>query len=130
MNPRITKRERGLLKGAIRRVFSRSELRRQVIEAARIEHSDSKRKRVKKWCKCNICGCAEAISNCVVDHRNPVIPVDSSFEELGLDSTVDRLWCDPENLQCVCDTCHLIKSKLETRMRRDFKKEKKCLKKM
>jgi hypothetical protein len=46
-NPRVTSKERGLLKGAIRRVFSRSDLRRKVIELSRIDHTDSTRPRVK-----------------------------------------------------------------------------------
>lgn len=124
-NPRITKRERGLLKGSIRRVFSRSELRREVIEASRIPHSDATRPRVKKWCICAVCDKPEAYSYMAADHIEPVIPVDSSFEEMGLDLTVDRLWCHPSNLQAICEECHSIKSKVEMKQRRLNKKERK-----
>lgn len=118
MNKRITPRERGLLKGALRRVFSRSELRRAVIEAAIVEHSDPSRPRVKKWCKCAVCGQPEAKSYTTVDHILPVIPLDSSFEELGLDGTVDRLWCVESNLQAICVVCHDEKTKLERKSRK------------
>lgn len=125
-NPRITPKERGLLKGAIRRVFSRSDLRRKVIEDALIEgHADPSRPRVKRWCQCAVCGKPEAKSYVAVDHVQPVIPIDSSFEELGLDATADRTWCDPKNLQAICPACHDIKTQSEGALRRKQKKEKK-----
>lgn len=58
------------------------------------------------------------------DHVKPVIPVDSSFEEMGLDLTVDRLWCHPDNLQAICPDCHNIKTKSERKQRNAIKKEK------
>lgn len=121
MNSRITPKERGLLKGAIRRVFSRSELRRKVIDAAVIEHSDPKRPRVTKWCRCFICLNPTAKYQTQVDHVIPVIPINSSFEELGLDATADRTWCDEENLQAICESCHDIKTKQERKARKEAK---------
>lgn len=121
VNPRITKREQGLLKGALRRVFSRSELRRQVIEAALVEHSDPSRPRVKKWCTCAICGKPEAKSYCVADHISPVVPVHTTFEQMSLDEVVNRLWCDINNLQCVDERCHNEKTKEERKARKKKK---------
>ena len=125
MNKRITPRERGLLKGAIRRVFSRSELRNSIITASIVKHSDPSRPRVKVWAKCAACGKPDAKSYMAVDHIDPVIPPNSSFEELGLDGTVDRLWCDPENLQAICEECHSTKTKAEAKERKARKKAKK-----
>lgn len=124
MNPRITPRERGLLKGAIRRVFARSDLRRKVIEGAIIEHSDPSRKRVKTWVKCAVCSKPEAKSNVVVDHLIPVIAVNSSFEEQGADVTIDRTWSEESNLQPICPECHDIKTKAERKLRSQNKKRK------
>jgi CRISPR/Cas system CSM-associated protein Csm3 (group 7 of RAMP superfamily) len=121
MNERVTSRERGLIKGALRRVFSRSELRRKVLRAAIVEHTDPSRKRVKTWVTCNICGKPEAISNAVVDHLDPLIPVNTTFEQMSLDTVVDRLWCEENNLQVVDQACHKEKTAIERKQRRKKK---------
>ncbi len=125
MNKRITPRERGLLKGALRRVFSRSDLRRKIIDASVIEHSDPTRPRVKKWCRCNVCKQPEAKSYTVVDHLEPVVSLNTTFEEQGLDKTADRLWCDEKNLQSICEKCHDKKTAEEKKQRKLNKKRKK-----
>jgi 5-methylcytosine-specific restriction endonuclease McrA len=117
-NPRVNKREQGLLKGALRRVFARSELRNKVLKAAIVKHSDSSRPRVKTWVKCKECGKLEAKSYMVVDHIDPLIPLNSSFEEMSVDEVINRLWCDEKNLQVLCKDCHNIKTKQETKIRR------------
>lgn len=124
-NPRITKKERGLLKGAMRRVFSRSELRQKVIATADVEHHDPARPRVKKWSKCPICRQLTPRYLMAVDHLDPVIPVNTSFEEMSLDTVVDRLWCEEHNLQPICPICHDQKSALERKLRTKNKKGKK-----
>lgn len=124
-NPRISAKERGLIKGALRRVFSRSDLRRSVLEAAIVEHSDPKRKRVKTWVKCAECKKPEAKSNVAVDHILPVIPLNSSLEEMTVDDLVNRIWCEKKNLQVLCISCHLVKTKVESKERRLNKKGKK-----
>lgn len=123
-NSRISKKEWGLIKGALRRVFSRSDLRRSVIEAAIIDHNDPSRPKVKTWCICAICKLPEAKSYMVVDHILPVVPVDRSLEDMTPTELVDHLWCDKSNLQCCDLTCHKIKSKVENKERRLAKKEK------
>lgn len=124
MNQRITKRERGLIKGSLRRVFSRSELRQQVVQASIIEHTDNSRKKVKTWCRCAECKKPEAKSYIVVDHILPLIPLDKAFDDMSLDEVVDRLWCDIKNLQPLCASCHSAKTKAENKLRRTYKKEK------
>lgn len=123
-NSRITPKERGLLKGAIRRVFSRSDLRREALLTTMIPHKDPKRPRVTKWSTCS--ECKEFIPTYLmqVDHKNPIVPVDQSFEDMNFDDLIDRLWCNKEELRPLCKPCHLIKSKEENRLRRQFKKEK------
>lgn len=117
MNKRVTPKERGLLKGAIRRVFSRSELRLKVMAAAKIEHHDPKRPRVKKWVRCS--GCKEPVAQyqAAVDHIDPVIPVTTTFEQMSLDTVVDRMWCEENNLQILCELCHNAKTRLEKAQR-------------
>lgn len=124
-NPRITKKEQGLLKGSIRRVFGRSELRRKVIDSyVVIDHEDPKRKRVKYWIKCTECGTMEAKSNIQLDHNDPVIPLNKSFEEMTLDEVVNRQWCEENNLKPMCKPCHYSKTTIENKQRRLLKKRK------
>lgn len=123
MNPRITAKERGLLKGAIRRVFSRSELHERVLARYRIEHEDPNRPRCKKWVWCASCGCVVPQWTADVDHVDPVVPVDSTTAEMSLDEIADRAWCDEQRLQVLCEMCHDAKSKFENALRRTARKE-------
>lgn len=126
MNHRITPKERGLLKGALRRVFSRSELRLAVVERSIIKgFKVPSRPKVKTWCKCSGCLTPTPKSYVVVDHIIPVIEIDTLTEDLSWDTIVDRLWCHPENLQALCEECHKVKTKEENRLRREFKKGRK-----
>ena len=122
MNDRITKKERGLLKGAIRRVFSRSELRKQVLDAYETEHVDPKRPRVNKWAWCSVCGEVSPKYKMQVDHQDPVVEIHSSLEQMTWDELVDRIWCERNNLTVMCISCHTSKSKLEMKARRAHKK--------
>jgi len=122
MNKRISVKERNLIKGALRRVFSRSDLRRQAIDAIVVKHQDSKRARVKTWCKCPECGKLDAKSNFQVDHIIPLVELSKSLTDYTWDEIVDRLWCDASNLKAICIECHKAKSKLEAKQRRAFKK--------
>lgn len=124
-NPRITKKEQGLIKGCIRRVFGRSDLRRIVMDSHIVKgYSDLKRKKVKYWIKCVECGEMEAKSNIQLDHKDPVIPINRSFEEMTLDEVVDRQWCEASNLQPMCHACHHKKTGAENKERRRIKREK------
>ncbi len=121
-NPKNPK-ERNLLKGAMRRVFSRSDLRRGLIESSIIKgHKDPKRKAVKFWVKCEVCGKLEAKSNVQVDHKSPVIKINETLEDLTWDQLVDRIWCAPSNLSIICKPCHKAKTKQENKERREFKR--------
>lgn len=124
MNPRITPKERNLIKGAIRRVFSRSDLRRAVIGSCIVVHNDPSRPRVKTWCLCPSCKGFIPKSYMQVDHIIPVIKVTESLESLTWDEVVDRLWCEYTNLKAICITCHTLKTKEENRARRAFRKAK------
>ena len=125
MNPRITPKDKALIKGAVRRVFSRSELRRSILEAAIIEgYSDPKRPRVKKWFKCGICGEPEAVSYAEIDHKLPIQAILSlTNEDISWDNLVDKIWCEPSNLQALDKKCHKAKSKQENKLRREHRKK-------
>lgn len=121
----MTKREQGLVKGSLRRVFSRSDLRRKIVNlSVRPEHFDDTRKRVKTWCACPVCHKFIAKSYMVVDHIEPVIGINETLDSLDLNTVVDRLWCEENNLLAICKDCHKIKTKQENKARRLAKKEK------
>jgi 5-methylcytosine-specific restriction endonuclease McrA len=124
-NPRISVKEWNLLKGAIRRVFSRSDLRRQALQRTLIDFKDPNRPRVTKWSWCQECGLIEPTYKMDVDHIVPVIPLDSSMKDMSLDELVDRIWCSIEGLRVLCKSCHDDKTAIENKVRREFKKQKK-----
>lgn len=121
----ISAKERGLIKGAIRRVFSRSELRREVVESSRISHYDPERPRVTKWSKCSQCQTPTATYQIEVDHVDPIVPVDRSLEQMSWDEVINRVFCSKDNLTPVCRPCHAIKTKSENKARAQFRKGKK-----
>ena len=122
-NPRITAKERGLIKGALRRVFSRSDLRRKVMATALIEHTDANRPRVRKWGRCSECKKPTPFYTMEADHKNPIVPVNSSLEQMDWNTLVDRLWCLEEDLTPLCKPCHSFKTKAEAKERREYKRK-------
>ena len=125
-NPRITAKERNLIKGAIRRVFSRSTYRTAIVLMNRVlQYTDPKRPRVKKWSKCPLCDELTPTYLMQVDHIDPIVPIGTTLEDMSWDDVIDRIWCDQNNLQSICKVCHNIKSKEENKQRRLNKKEKK-----
>lgn len=126
MNSRLTPKEWNLVKGALRRVFSRSELRRKVVDKTIVKgHVDDSRKRVKTWCKCSGCGAFTPKSYMEVDHRLPVVPLDKSLMDMSLEELVNNLWCDENNLAAICETCHDEKTKQEAKIRASNRKKRK-----
>lgn len=123
--PRYTPRDKGLLKGCFRRVFSRSELRKQALESTRIQHSDPDRPRVTKWSWCTDCGEIIPTYTVDIDHREPLVPLHKSLDEMSLDELAERMWCELDNLKPVCKDCHKAKSTAENKIRRELKKGKK-----
>jgi 5-methylcytosine-specific restriction endonuclease McrA len=124
-NPRITAKERNLIKGALRRVFARSDLRRQALEKTIVQHSDPARPRVKTWCRCPECHAFKAKSEMQVDHVEPIVPLLDALEEMSADDLVNRIWCAPENLRAICEDCHDAKTKAERKVRDEARRARK-----
>ena len=115
----MTVKERNLLKGAIRRVFSRSDLRRKLIESHTIEgYSDINRPRVTKWGYCTECGEITPRYKLEVDHEPPIVPIGKRLEDMTWDELIDNLWCNEINLRPMCKDCHKAKSKAEMKKRK------------
>lgn len=125
MNKRISPKERGLIKGALRRVFSRSDLRRRVIELTIVKVTDSTRPRVKRWSQCPMCETLTPTYLMQVDHVAPIVPLETTLEEMSWDTVVDRMWCEEKGLQGICKICHSRKTKAENKQRRQIRKQNK-----
>ena len=56
------------------------------------------------------------------DHINPVVSVNS--ENINdMNSYIETLFCEPENIQILCKPCHLLKTKIEGEQRVQARKE-------
>jgi len=121
INRNITPKERNLIKGALRRVFARSDLHRQVVDRTRVDYKDLMRPRVKKWSKCEQCKLFTPTYQITVDHIDPIIPTDNAFENMLVDDVINRLWCNITNLQGLCEPCHDQKTAKERVERKTHK---------
>lgn len=125
MNPRITKKEANLIRGAIRRAFVRSEVRKTVLKRIKIVHFDEVRPRVKNWSLCPNCNKITPTYRIVVDHKEPVVPLNIDSHSMSWDEYIDRMWCDESNLNPICEDCHTIKTEKEKQIRKEFRQERK-----
>ena len=125
MNPRITPKEHVLIMGAIRRIYSRSELRRgAILVSSAPDFMDMTRPRVKKWSICPKCQQFIPTYLMEVYHVSPVVPLDKTLQEMSWEELINNIWCEPSNLIALCKPCHLTKSTIENSIRRDNKREK------
>lgn len=78
---------------------------------------------------CNGCGQVVTTStviegkrmkNIFVDHIDPVVDPNTGFS--GWDTFVNRLFCEEDNLQLLCKSCHDLKSKEEREVAKERKK--------
>lgn len=123
MNKYMTREEWHLIKGKVNSVFSRSKLRKETLDKQAVGHSDPDRPRVKNWCWCAICGELDAKSYFEVDHILPKVGINETFDDIkSLDEYIDRVWCNPSNLQAICIACHNRKSSLEKKQRSAYRK--------
>ena len=57
-----------------------------------------------------------------IDHIDPVVPIGTAITDMTWDQYIERLFCDPKNLQALCTDCHNVKTQEENRERREIKK--------
>jgi 5-methylcytosine-specific restriction endonuclease McrA len=121
-----------MIRGAIRRTFSRSPIVREVLMSGRREipkynKDGSRAKKDAVQYQCQVCLTWTGSTKVVVDHVEPVISVEDGFKDWN--TFVDRLFCDKGNLQRICDPCHDKKTG-EERFERMYKKDQEELRKL
>ncbi len=67
--------------------------------------------RVASHYKCAKCKKQFVATGVQVDHKDPVVCPEKGFE--SWDVFIERLFCEVDNLQVLCKTCHSIKTKEE-----------------
>lgn len=113
----ITPKERGMIVGCIKRVFSRSN---KAIQARQKARSDKTGSRGGARYTCAVCGKSLPANGVQVDHISPVVPLYTTVQSMDISVLLQRLWCDDKNLQVLCKECHLRKSKLERKERKKY----------
>lgn len=68
---------------------------------------------------CESCGIISGKKGTQIDHRIPVVDPLVGFN--GFDDYIDRLFCDSDNLQRLCISCHEEKSAGEVIIRKETK---------
>lgn len=104
------------IRGALRRVFSRSPVVREVLmknrrEVPKYRKDGTRAKRDAVQYQCNLCNEWVGSTKIAVDHIEPVISVDEGF--IDFNTFIERLFCDADNLQPICETCHRLKTNAE-----------------
>lgn len=119
----MTKADKQLIKSALRRAFSRSDLRKRLVESTQVtNYTDGTRPRVKKWSICPFCNKYTPTYLIEVDHIDPVIPYGLSIEDVAVYGLIYGIFCEQENLQALCVDCHEGKTAAERDYRRLLKK--------
>lgn len=108
--------ETAQIRGALRRVFSRSPVIREVMwkgrrEVAKYNKDGSRSKKDTVQYLCNVCNTYVGSTHVSVDHIVPVISVDEGFQDWN--EFVARLFCGANNLQIICDFDHNLKTQKE-----------------
>lgn len=117
--PRVEKKRAGgtwsearyfsFIRSALRSAFRKYPAKYQVkAEASRPYVGTDKRR--KKEYQCNVCKGWFADKEVAVDH---IIPCGSLKTYEDLPKFVSTLFCEKENLQIICDSCHRIKTNKE-----------------
>ena len=118
------------IRGAVRRAFSRSPIVREVLFSGRREvpkynKDNTRAKKDSVQYQCN--SCKEWVgSTCVaVDHIEPVIDNEIGFQDWN--TFINRLFCEKDNLQILCDSCHTVKSNAEKAIAKERRRKEKMV---
>lgn len=107
------------IRGALRLIFRKSPHRKFALENARVElpkwnKDGSLAKKNAVWFRCAVCQKLFKPTELEIDHITPVGPAPGTRnapDNLTWEQFLEKMFCGPENLQCVCKTCHRKKTK-------------------
>ena len=120
----VVKSDLQLIRGALRQAFIRSEYRKRFAESITLSEpkynkDGSRSKRDRKYFICADCGGEFKVSEMRVDHIKPIGQYFDFDHTLGF---IERLWCDFDNLQGLCDGCHNKKTAYERSLVKGYNK--------
>ena len=115
--------ENAAIRGAVRRIFSRSPVVREVLmdgrrEVPKYRKDGSLAAKPAVQYQCQACNEWVSSTKVSVDHIDPVIPVDNKFVDWN--TFIKRLFCSKSNLQRICDECHNKKTQAERKLRKSI----------
>jgi hypothetical protein len=117
-------RYRSFVKGNLRRASMRWAPISQCLKEARIRRGWYLCAECKEEIPASIIINRKRVKNAIVDHIKPII--DPAVGWVSWDSTIERMFCELDNLQCVCHACHQIKCQEEkeiTKLRKAKEKD-------
>jgi len=71
--------------------------------------------------KCECCGELFAQGDLRADHRQPVVDPNVGF--VSWDVFIDRMFCEADGYDAICETCHAKKTAQENEIRRQIKSD-------
>lgn len=110
-------------KGPSRTTFAKSALRRSSLMWRPINECRKLARKERGKYECAACKGLFGPKEVQVDHREPVIDIIKGWE--SWDIYIERLFCDVENLACLCKNCHDAKTQIEVSMRKYAREKRK-----
>lgn len=123
------------IRGALRLIFRRSPHHKAALQKARVEkprfNRDGSRHKIDSvYYRCSTCLKDFKVTEVEVDHITPIGSAPGSKNapaDLTWDIFIGKIFCDLENLLCVCKPCHKQKTQedrngLSSKIRRDQSK--------
>lgn len=103
--------------------FVKGNLRRATIKWSPIGECLSNARTRRGFYRCNACKeevpatikeGRKRVKNAIVDHIEPIVPVTGW---VSWDDCIEKMFCELDNLQCLCRKCHDEKSNEEKKLR-------------
>lgn len=108
------------VKGALRAASSRYPPKYSCLKAAATEKKINwKTGRLAQHFKCNSCSKEFPAKEVQVDHINPIVNPLTGFTTW--DDVINNMFCEEDNLQVLCKTCHDVKTLAEKRQAKENK---------
>ena len=109
------------IKSALRRASTRWKPKYDTKKQARLKQKKMGAKgRMVFFSKCNACKKSYPETTCSVDHIIPIIDPATGFTTW--DDVIEKLFCDSNNLQVLCKTCHDKKTAKEKKVATERRK--------